>query len=237
MGSDTFWKVLQEFFHHSDWRVRFQAVERVTVVARFMDSTPLRTEVNLQAALATAFCHLIASMDDTNVYVAQRATMYLGTIHDSAIRVSYSPSNRASILFCSFLVIAVLLGVTVRHVHRRSTGRPAVSLPASQLIVRPENPHVGLFPLAIRHALHRSASEPGEERRSRLPARLAQFGEWKRNFNDENLESSRSFKPVVGLYWLAKNVKNFERFVRKVAIQAHHVGTGEHNTTTRVKDW
>lgn len=80
---------MQEFFHHSDWRVRFQAVERVTVIARFMDSTPLRTEVNLQAALATAFCHLIASMDDINVYVAQRATLYLGTIHDTAIRVSF----------------------------------------------------------------------------------------------------------------------------------------------------
>lgn len=74
-------------FHHSDWRVRFQAVERVTVIARFMDSTPLRNEVNLQAALATAFCHLIASTDDESVYVANRATLYLGTIHDTAIRV------------------------------------------------------------------------------------------------------------------------------------------------------
>ena len=88
VGSDAFWKILQECFQHSDWRVRFQAVERVTVIARFMDSTPLRSEINLQTALATAFCHLIASMDDINVYVAQRATLYLGTIHDTAIRVS-----------------------------------------------------------------------------------------------------------------------------------------------------
>lgn len=90
VGSDMFWKILNEVFHNSDWRIRFQAVERVTVIARFMDSTPLRTEVNLQAALATAFCHLIASMDDVSVYVAQRSTMYLGTIHDTAIRVSWS---------------------------------------------------------------------------------------------------------------------------------------------------
>lgn len=96
VGSDVFWKILQEFFHHSDWRVRFQAVERVTVIARFMDSTPLRTEVNLQTALATAFCHLIASMDDINVYVAQRATLYLGTIHDTAIRVSHLTSINKS---------------------------------------------------------------------------------------------------------------------------------------------
>ncbi|XP_053969858.1 protein unc-79 homolog isoform X8 [Anastrepha ludens] len=91
LGSDVFWRVVQEAFHDTDWRVRFTAVERVTVITRFMDSTPLRTEVGLQTALATAFCHLIASMDDINVYVAQRATLYIGTIHDTAIR---------SLLFC-----------------------------------------------------------------------------------------------------------------------------------------
>ncbi|XP_059622044.1 protein unc-79 homolog [Phlebotomus argentipes] len=90
-GSDVFWRIVQEAFHDSDWRVRFTAVERVTVITRFMDSTPLRTEVGLQTALATAFCHLIASMDDINVHVAQRATLYLGTIHDNAIK---------SLLFC-----------------------------------------------------------------------------------------------------------------------------------------
>lgn len=56
-----------------------------------MDSTPLRSEVGLQTALATAFCHLVASMDDISVYVAQRSTLYLGTIHDKAI---------TSLLFC-----------------------------------------------------------------------------------------------------------------------------------------
>ncbi|XP_050073343.1 protein unc-79 homolog isoform X4 [Anopheles maculipalpis] len=86
MGSDVFWKVIQEAFHDADWRVRFEAVERVTVITRFMDSTPLRAEVSLQTALATAFCHLIAACDDLNVHVAQRATLYLGTIHDYAIQ-------------------------------------------------------------------------------------------------------------------------------------------------------
>ncbi|XP_034177759.2 UNC-79 domain-containing protein [Osmia lignaria lignaria] len=85
-GTDTFWRLIQEEFHNSDWRVRFVAVERVTLMARFMDSTPLRNVMSLQAALANAFCYLVASMDDGNVYVAQRATLYLGTIHDTAIR-------------------------------------------------------------------------------------------------------------------------------------------------------
>lgn len=111
-GIDTFWRLIQEEFHNSDWRIRFVAgmkketqqsddnsisknidqqftVERVTLIARFMDSTPLRNVISLQAALANAFCYLIASMDDINVYVAQRATLYLGTIHDTAMRVRF----------------------------------------------------------------------------------------------------------------------------------------------------
>lgn len=85
-GSDVFWRVIQEEFHSTDWRVRFVAVERVTVIARFMDTTPLRANVPLQAALANAFCYVVSSMDDPNVLVAQRATLYLGTIHDSAVQ-------------------------------------------------------------------------------------------------------------------------------------------------------
>ncbi|XP_046405195.1 protein unc-79 homolog isoform X2 [Ischnura elegans] len=85
-GSDVFWTLMQEQFHSTDWRVRFSAVERVTVIARFMDASPLRGVVPLQLALANAFCHLVSSMDDLNVQVAQRATLYLGTIHDRAIR-------------------------------------------------------------------------------------------------------------------------------------------------------
>ncbi|RZF46360.1 hypothetical protein LSTR_LSTR011144 [Laodelphax striatellus] len=85
-GSDVFWRVIKEEFHTTDWKVRFDAVGRVAVIARFMDSTPLRTNLQLQAALANAFCYLISSMDDLNVQVAQRATLYLGTIHDTAIK-------------------------------------------------------------------------------------------------------------------------------------------------------
>lgn len=73
-------------------------VERVTVIARFMDSTPLRAVMPLQAAMANAFCYLVSSMDDSNVLVAQRATLYLGTVHDTAIQVCVF-----SILFSSKL--------------------------------------------------------------------------------------------------------------------------------------
>lgn len=97
-GSDVFWRVIQEEFHNSDSYVRFVAVERVTVITRFMDSSPLRNIQPLQAALANAFCYLISSMDDNNVYVAQRATLYLGTIHDTAIRVRIKMCNMPEIM-------------------------------------------------------------------------------------------------------------------------------------------
>ncbi|CAG9855370.1 unnamed protein product [Phyllotreta striolata] len=85
-GSDVFWRIIQEAFHSNNWCVRYTAVERVTVITRFMDSTPLRNVHQLQAALANAFCYLISSMDDSNVCVAQRATLYLGTVHDAAVK-------------------------------------------------------------------------------------------------------------------------------------------------------
>lgn len=62
-------------------------MERVTVMARFMDSTPLRNNFPLQSVLTNAFCYLVSSMDDYNEIVAQRATLYLGTIHDYAMKV------------------------------------------------------------------------------------------------------------------------------------------------------
>ncbi|KAF4533554.1 hypothetical protein B566_EDAN001039 [Ephemera danica] len=89
-GLEVFWNVVQSAFHHHDWRQRFIAVERVTVIARFLDTTPLRNQQQLQSALANAFCYLISSMDDTNVQVAQRATLFLGTIHDRAIKALIS---------------------------------------------------------------------------------------------------------------------------------------------------
>ncbi|XP_075984976.1 UNC-79 domain-containing protein isoform X3 [Anticarsia gemmatalis] len=84
-GADVFCNLIRDQFHHHDYHVRFTAVERVTVIIRFMDGSPVKTSLPLQTALATAFCYLISSMDDINVYVAQRATLYIGTVHDNAI--------------------------------------------------------------------------------------------------------------------------------------------------------
>ncbi|XP_062699699.1 protein unc-79 homolog isoform X2 [Aedes albopictus] len=124
LGSDVFWNVVQDAFHDSDWRVRFKAVERVTVITRFMDSTPLRSEISLQASLATAFCHLIAACDDLNVHVAQRSTLYLGTIHDKAIQaLMYCLESQ----FDMFIVDRPVVLQSVYQLHNMLSDRKVLS--------------------------------------------------------------------------------------------------------------
>nr|XP_032522433.1 protein unc-79 homolog isoform X1 [Danaus plexippus plexippus] len=86
-GADVLCALVRDAFHHHDPHVRFTAVDRVTVLIRFIDGSPVKASLPLQTALATAFCYLISSMDDINVYVAQRATLFIGTIHDTAIEL------------------------------------------------------------------------------------------------------------------------------------------------------
>ncbi|KPJ10659.1 Protein unc-79-like [Papilio machaon] len=86
-GADVLCALVRDSFHQPDPKKRFTAVERVILIIRFMDGSPIRSSLPLQTALATAFCYLITSMDDICVYVAQRATLYIGTIHDSAIEL------------------------------------------------------------------------------------------------------------------------------------------------------
>ncbi|KAG7162816.1 unc-79-like 2 [Homarus americanus] len=85
-GSDIFWKLCENHFNHQDWKVRFQAVEKVVVIGRFLGMSAVRQCPGLQAAIAHAFCFLIASLDDINVAVAQRAYLYLTTLPDAGLR-------------------------------------------------------------------------------------------------------------------------------------------------------
>jgi len=53
---------------------------------RFLTDVPVKKSQTLRSTLSHAFCHLISSMDDISPQVSQRATVYLGTIHDKAIQ-------------------------------------------------------------------------------------------------------------------------------------------------------
>lgn len=67
-----------------------------------MDSTPLRNNFPLQSVLTNAFCYLISSMDDYNEIVAQRATLYLGTVHDYAMKVRNPLKN---FIYCNLKIL------------------------------------------------------------------------------------------------------------------------------------
>ncbi len=41
-GADAFWHSLDEDFHAEDWRVRFAAVEKVTLIFRFLDERTVK---------------------------------------------------------------------------------------------------------------------------------------------------------------------------------------------------
>ncbi len=76
---------LDEDFTSDDWRVRFSAVDKTTLLFRFLEERVVRNSLGLRAVLSHAFCCLIASIDDINVHVSQKAVLCLGTIHDMAI--------------------------------------------------------------------------------------------------------------------------------------------------------
>ena len=60
---------------------------KVTLLFRFLEDRPVKKSSVLKSVLSHAFCCLIASVDDINVFVSQRAVLSLGTIHDNAVRV------------------------------------------------------------------------------------------------------------------------------------------------------
>ncbi len=59
-GADVFWRALDEDFHSDDWRVRYAAVEKVTVIFRFLPDNRKKSPPSLRSVLSHAFCCLIA---------------------------------------------------------------------------------------------------------------------------------------------------------------------------------
>lgn len=77
-------------------------MEKVTVLARFLETDGLQNNQVIQTALAHAFCLLIGSVEDINAAVAQRATQYLETIKYAAIKVFFFSSIFVAVHHNSF---------------------------------------------------------------------------------------------------------------------------------------
>ncbi|ELU08396.1 hypothetical protein CAPTEDRAFT_227700 [Capitella teleta] len=85
-GADIFWRLVEDDFNCDDWRIRFAAVEKVTMIARLTTSSMIEHNQQIRTSLAHAFCYLIGSLDDVNSSVVQRATLYLDTLKMDSVQ-------------------------------------------------------------------------------------------------------------------------------------------------------
>lgn len=229
-----------------------------------MDSTPLRTVPSLQAALANLFCYLISSMDDCSVYVAQRSTLYLGTIHDGAVRVSHQLYDGVQLFairsIVLFLVAHILSGESIWLGDCRPAYDLAIPLSTPQLPEWSPHSHLGLFPEPIRRLVSRGANQPGEERRHQLSSRYGTILrvtrerlEWysvvlievmfrsekhrsqQRDFREEADQGARS---SLAIWRKWKFGEDAERKLRhEVALQAHDVCSGFDDSSSGHQTW
>ncbi|MEQ2230482.1 Protein unc-79 [Ilyodon furcidens] len=85
-GADIFWKLISTNFNSKDWKIRFEAVEKVAVLCRFLDISAVTKNHLLKYSLAHAFCCFLASVEDVNPAVATRARLLLDTIKRPALQ-------------------------------------------------------------------------------------------------------------------------------------------------------
>ncbi|XP_024132792.1 protein unc-79 homolog isoform X1 [Oryzias melastigma] len=85
-GADIFWNLINTNFNNKDWKIRFEAVEKVAVLCRFLDIGAVTKNHLLKYALAHAFCCFLASVEDVNPAVATRARLLLDTIKRPALQ-------------------------------------------------------------------------------------------------------------------------------------------------------
>ncbi|XP_040334046.1 protein unc-79 homolog isoform X21 [Herpailurus yagouaroundi] len=85
-GADIFWTIINGNFNSKDWKMRFEAVEKVAVICRFLDIHSVTKNHLLKYSLAHAFCCFLTAVEDVNPAVATRAGLLLDTIKRPALQ-------------------------------------------------------------------------------------------------------------------------------------------------------
>ncbi|XP_010139212.1 PREDICTED: protein unc-79 homolog, partial [Buceros rhinoceros silvestris] len=85
-GADIFWTIINNNFNSKDWKMRFEAVEKVAVLCRFLDIHSVTKNHLLKYSLAHAFCCFLTAVEDVNPAVATRAGLLLDTIKRPALQ-------------------------------------------------------------------------------------------------------------------------------------------------------
>ncbi|KAK8775211.1 hypothetical protein V5799_031444 [Amblyomma americanum] len=86
-GMDMFWKAVEADFHSENWRDRFAAVEKVTMIAHFVEPNTVKNSPLLQSSLANAFSYLVHCLDDIQASVAERALLSLDSIKTASLKL------------------------------------------------------------------------------------------------------------------------------------------------------
>ncbi|XP_063295111.1 protein unc-79 homolog isoform X1 [Pelobates fuscus] len=85
-GADIFWTIINSNFNSKEWKLRFEAVEKVAVLCRFLDIQSVTKNHLLKYSLAHAFCCFLTAVEDVNPAVATRAGLLLDTIKRPALQ-------------------------------------------------------------------------------------------------------------------------------------------------------
>ncbi|XP_074630271.1 protein unc-79 homolog isoform X2 [Acropora palmata] len=88
-GAEKLCDEVENSFSDDDWRERFSAVEKVAVIARFLEKEHIKANNIIMSALAHCFTYLVGAVEDVCTPVHLRALFLLDTIRASSLKVLY----------------------------------------------------------------------------------------------------------------------------------------------------
>ncbi|XP_046839871.1 protein unc-79 homolog isoform X2 [Xenia sp. Carnegie-2017] len=87
-GAESLVNEVKSTFTNKDWRVRFDGVSKVVVVARYVQKDILGNDL-ARSALALSFAYLVGSLEDLSNSVSLHVAVMLETIHPNCLVVVY----------------------------------------------------------------------------------------------------------------------------------------------------
>ena len=88
-GAEKLCDQVESAFSDDDWRERSSAVEKVAIIARFLEKEHIKSNNITMSALAHCFTYLVGAVEDICTPVHLRAVYMLGTIRACSLKVLY----------------------------------------------------------------------------------------------------------------------------------------------------
>ena len=87
-GAEALVDEAESTFTNRDWKVRFDGVSKVTVIARYIQNDILSNDL-ARSSLALCFAYMVGAIEDVSNPVSMHVVVMLETIHASNLRVMY----------------------------------------------------------------------------------------------------------------------------------------------------